>query len=254
MRRWRLRYSLRTFLTVVTLFAVVGGLYISRCRQQRLAVALIERLGGTVIYDYQFHWGGSHGDSLLTLFAEPPDHWVTRLLGRDYRHDVVGVRGYQEHYYSDTTGGWASFGPVRKKTEFHKNTDEALRSLRGLRTLEFLDLSKTAVTDAGLAELKSLKRLDRLYLWRTAITDHGLDELSDFRGLSSVTLLDCKVSEEGVRGLQAASPWMEVWHEITTEVRDRERVLLDADKRRYAGRRGVTNNQADAHISWGSLP
>ena len=51
-RRWY-QFSLRTLLLVMTVFAVWLGIKIHQARQQKQAVAAIEKLGGTVYYDYQ---------------------------------------------------------------------------------------------------------------------------------------------------------------------------------------------------------
>ena len=51
-RRW-LQYSLRSFLVVLTAFAIWLGVAVNRAREQREAVKAIEALGGTVTYDFQ---------------------------------------------------------------------------------------------------------------------------------------------------------------------------------------------------------
>ena len=49
--------------------------------------------------------------------------------------------------------------------------------LKGLTSLEELDLSDTQITDAGLEDLKGLTRLEELYLHGTQVTDAGIKEL-----------------------------------------------------------------------------
>jgi hypothetical protein len=227
----RFRYSLRTFLLLVTVLAVIGGTFVSRCQQQRRAVAEIERLGGTVFYDYAYRHDDHPGKSSITWNAQPPDRWLTRLLGRDVSHRVVGVWGYQQYHFAQSTSVFHPFGPVRADTEFHTHTDRSLRSLRGLRALQFLDLSETTVTDDGLAQLKSFGRIGMLRLTGTRITDRGLAVFAEMPNLSSVSLMGTDVTVEGVRTLQRSAPWLEVWHQVTTEVRDREFVLREADRR-----------------------
>ena len=56
-------------------------------------------------------------------------------------------------------------------------TDEGLTQLAGLKNLESLDLTGTAVTDAGLAQLTALKQLRELNLEDTPVTDIGVKRL-----------------------------------------------------------------------------
>ena len=51
-RRW-FQFSLRTFLVLMTVFAVWFGWAMNKAREQRKAVAWVEELGGAVWYDYQ---------------------------------------------------------------------------------------------------------------------------------------------------------------------------------------------------------
>ena len=51
-RRW-LRFSLRTFFVLLTVFCVWFGWHVERARQQRKAVEWVVEMGGRVLYDYQ---------------------------------------------------------------------------------------------------------------------------------------------------------------------------------------------------------
>ena len=87
-RRW-LQYSLRTFLILLTLFAVWFGSAMHKTGEQRKAVAELERLGGTgaVCYSYQYD-----EDNRFIKNAEPPGPaWLRDILGIDFMADVVGV-------------------------------------------------------------------------------------------------------------------------------------------------------------------
>ena len=66
-------------------------------------------------------------------------------------------------------------------------TDAALESLKGLASLESLELSHSKVTDAGLEHLKGLAKLQSLYLSYTPLTDAGLEHI---KGLASLQVLD----------------------------------------------------------------
>ncbi|MCH7725193.1 MAG: hypothetical protein IH991_01740 [Planctomycetes bacterium] len=51
-RRW-LRYSLRTFLLLLTVFAVWLGLLVHRVNKQKEAVQWVRDMGGVVRYDFE---------------------------------------------------------------------------------------------------------------------------------------------------------------------------------------------------------
>jgi hypothetical protein len=86
-------------------------------------------------------------------------------------------------------------------------TDAAdLERLRGLTTLQQLDLSYTKVTDAGLAHLKGLTGLQYLDLSCTQVTDAGLAHLKGLTGLQYLDLSCTQVTGAGMvhlRGLTA---------------------------------------------------
>lgn len=228
MYTFRPRFSLRSYFVVLTAFVVLFGYLVGRAQQQKRAVTAIERLGGTVIYDYQYVCDEESSQRCKRLFEEPPDTWYVNLLGQDFFHKVVGVNGFKQHYYQSVGSVVHSFGPSRIDTAFNSDTDEALGSLTGLHSLQFLNLRETAVTDQGLKNLLRLKSLQRVDLYDCQITDKGLETLADVNDLSSVTLLRTEVTEDGVRKLAESSPGLEVWHFSTTEVRDGELVQKGA--------------------------
>jgi internalin A len=85
-------------------------------------------------------------------------------------------------------------------------TDVGLAHLRGLASLDYLDLSGTRVTDAGVGRLRVLSNLRGLELVRTEVGDAGLRRL---RGMTKLTWLEVgesRVTDEGVKELQQALP------------------------------------------------
>jgi hypothetical protein len=81
-RRWY-RFGLRTLLICVTLAGCgLGwlGFKVREARQQAAVIALIEKLGGGVQYDYQFDAQGNYQPD-----TEPPGPaWLHALLGDDF--------------------------------------------------------------------------------------------------------------------------------------------------------------------------
>src|SRR5690606_33863360 len=121
----RPRFRLRSFLIAFTIVSITLGLYVSRAQEQKRAVEAIERLGGIVIYDYQYYLD-ENDERCIGLFRKPADNWSVRLLGRDYFYGVAGVWGFQERSSASIGGAMHSFGPHRVSTDFHEHTDECL--------------------------------------------------------------------------------------------------------------------------------
>ncbi len=82
-------------------------------------------------------------------------------------------------------------------------TDAGLAHLKGLTSLQDLDLSCTAVTDAGLVHLTGLTSLQDLDLWSTAVTDAGLAHLKGLTSLHRLDLSWCElVTDAGLAHLK----------------------------------------------------
>jgi internalin A len=85
-------------------------------------------------------------------------------------------------------------------------TDEGLKELAELKSLQGLYLFYAPVTDAGLKELAGLKNLQALNLGDTHVTDDGLKELAGLKSLQWLNLRGTKVTAAGVVGLQKDLP------------------------------------------------
>ena len=83
-RRW-LRYSLRTFVVVLTVFGVWLGLLVYRVNKQKEVVQWVRDHGGTVGYDFQ--WDEVKESSINDAQPPGPD-WLRNLIGVDYFSDV----------------------------------------------------------------------------------------------------------------------------------------------------------------------
>jgi hypothetical protein len=82
-----------------------------------------------------------------------------------------------------------------------KVTDEGLRELARLKSLQSLHLYSADVTDAGLKELAALKNLQSLYLGSTKVTDAGLKKLAGLKSLQSLYLYSTEVTDAGLKEL-----------------------------------------------------
>ncbi len=76
--------------------------------------------------------------------------------------------------------------------------DADLRSLIGMASLRYLDLTGTRVTDAGLVHLLGCRDLETLVLWDTAITDGGLALIARFPMLCHLGLGNTSVTDAGL--------------------------------------------------------
>jgi hypothetical protein len=92
-RRW-FQYSLRALLVVVTLCALACswlGVKLQQAWRQRAAVAVVQELGGRVLYDWLYEAKGN----MLRKAQPPGSPWLRRLLGDDL---------FQSVYYVNLTG------------------------------------------------------------------------------------------------------------------------------------------------------
>jgi Leucine-rich repeat (LRR) protein len=84
-------------------------------------------------------------------------------------------------------------------------SDETLENVRGLTSLERLDLSDTRISDKGIARLKGLARLQTLQLARTRITGAALESLTADHNLTELSLAETQISDPDLRHLSALS-------------------------------------------------
>lgn len=84
-------------------------------------------------------------------------------------------------------------------------TDSGLERIKGIRTLQHLNLSGTRITDKGLKELNDLHNLRYLELESTEVTDAGLNELRGLKNLRFLNLARTDISGAGlisIKGLK----------------------------------------------------
>ena len=135
--------------------------------------------------------------------------------------------------------------PSLKKLDLsHSNVgDEGLRNLAAVRSLEDLNLGKTAITDAGavyagrmltlrkldlsdnrqltsefLSKLTGLQELRELDLTYTSVDDAGMRHISELRKLESLILGDNRIRGEGLVDLEKMTQLKELtlWNSWVT--------------------------------------
>lgn len=168
----RLRFSLRTFMVVVSAFCVVLGMGGARVYHQRSVLHEVSNRGGHWHYDDFAYYSlpsptvaivrNSAGRSIAKVTYPPAKErsWFRKLVGDDWFAEVVSV-------------GFAgrSFGNAELQA--------VVPHLAKLPKLSNIQLQETSVTHEGIAVLSQLKGLRRLNLNSTPvrIDDPGTLEL-----------------------------------------------------------------------------
>ena len=195
---WRFQFSLRSLLVATVVVAIPFSwlaVEMKRARRQREVVAAIEKLGGSVRYDYVF--------TPPFCFEMPGPVWLRKLVGDDFFANVEGVRSY-EMSEADIALPYLRELPRLWELDLSHTqvTDAGLERLKGLTQLRWLSLANTHVTDAGLRHLMGLTHLEQLYLSDTQVTDGGLQHLKGLTQLYLLWLDDTHVTDAGLEHLK----------------------------------------------------
>ena len=161
--RWRLRFSLKWMLLIVTVICIWLGMTAYQASRQRKAVAAILQLGGRVSYAHQWDYSGRFGKEIKG--AEPPGPaWLRKLIGDDYFVEVTYVT-HGRRVTDDLLNHIAAFDELKGLYLVGSSvTDQGVKCLRGLRELRWLHLGGTEITDAALIPIRELTRLETLDL------------------------------------------------------------------------------------------
>jgi hypothetical protein len=222
-RHW-LRFSVRTLMIVLALFACTIGWLVHSAQVQRDAVEAIEATSGAVSYVWQY----KDGDEISNGRPWAPK-WLVDLLGVDYFGSIAlvylgdeateAVMGHVGHLKNlerlslcaqrgkHVTDSWLTHlrGLTRLKDLILFNTaitDAGLVHLEELTSLEWLDLTHTKITDAGLAHLKNLASLKELDLFGTQVSDAGLVHLKSLKKLETLNVEGTSVTDAGIKEMR----------------------------------------------------
>jgi hypothetical protein len=180
LKGFRLRYSVRALLILLTAVAIWLGYLATSAKKQRDATAAIREMGGSVLYHYQI----SHGEVVKT--PPPGPSWLRNLLGRDWFDTVIFVEFYNKP---------------------GKGTDEELASaISKLPRLDTLHLTKVKVGETTLKTISGMTQLGCLTFHGPNFTDDSLQYIYPLRKLRQLNLDDTKVTDAGVKSVQAAIP------------------------------------------------
>ena len=172
--RLRIPFNLSTLAVLAVAFACIWlpGKW-QKAERQRETVAIIQRAGGRVLYDYQLDENGNEIEA-----ATPPGlPWLREICGEDYFRSIAAV-------------------------ELPQADDVALECVGELRRLRKLSLSGGQITDVTLEHFKGFTKLCRLHLQNTSITDKGLEYLRGMTDLQDLDLSNTHVTNDGIKHLK----------------------------------------------------
>jgi hypothetical protein len=157
----RLQVSLRTFLLLTALVAAGLALVIVPAREQQRLVKVVENVHGSVMYDYQRTKEGRFEPTM----ESPWPAWMMVGVGRDAFHSVVLLSLHNKAV-----------------------TDETLKELSGLSSVELLHLGGTSITSEGLAALKAFPKLRVVTIHDDGFNDESLRRLGDLPALEKLII------------------------------------------------------------------
>jgi Leucine-rich repeat (LRR) protein len=209
----------RGLLVLVLIIGVCLGwivYVVRRAQRQRDAVAAVRKVGGSVLYDWQFE--GSHvrvKPGTNTISNEVPvwPTWLVDRLDPDFFGHVTQVsfgRNRLDGASGPIDDALSSVGQLGRLTDLtligSPVTDTGLAHLRGLSDLESLMLRGcTGFSDAGLVHLERMVSLKGLYLDDAKVTDTGLAHLRGMARLEVLGLDRAGVTDAGLVHLEGMS-------------------------------------------------
>jgi hypothetical protein len=218
-RRW-FQFSLRTLLVLVTLGCLAGGWWINRAFQQRAAVRRF--------YELTANRPSQQGDSLTTMgyryqgrdqYYKPivPKslHWLRDMIGEECFGEVTGVQLTDTPATNNDLKHLAVLPTVERiLLSGTKVDDDGIPLLKVCPKLKYLALNDTAITDQGLSHVTAFQDLEMLSLSGTKITDAGLAHLARLPRLKQLWLRNTAITDAGYQKLQSALPDCEIQSDV----------------------------------------
>lgn len=177
-------------LQILAIFALIGVANLSQAK----AVEQIKKLGGTVTLNEK---SSDKPVVAVDLHNPPPDPNARTILEK--AKQALQYKVVTDDTLRDLQGLTTLQSLNLGRTLV---ADAGLERLEGLTQLQSLDLGETKVTDEGLKHLGRLTRLQTLVLYKTNMTDAGLEHLEKLPHLHSLDLVGTKVSDDGLSHLK----------------------------------------------------
>lgn len=224
-RRW-MRFSLRTFLLVLTALSIWLGVKVNQARRQKEAVAALKALGTRFYYAHQKDEAYPHGINPGHELVVPG--WLDELAGYDFFRTVISVQvsspvsdedlshlaglPHIERLYVTGFGKNVSdweLDQLRRPdrliapgTRGNNVSDAGLAHLRRPDRLITFGASDTLIGDGFVKRLQGATRLERLELGWSRITDEGLLAIRNLRKLKQLYLWGTKITDGGMAALR----------------------------------------------------
>jgi Leucine Rich repeats (2 copies) len=182
-RRPRFRISVRVMMLIVLVIAVLLGWQANKAREQREAVAAVQRYGGWVHYDYEFVNG------TLTPGQRPwAPRWLRAMLGDEVFQNVK----YVSLVYDGSPGKRFDNSNVQA-------CDDLLKKISKLPGLKQLLLKETQTTDDGLMYIGKMTELEDLWIWDAkSVTDAGVAHLAHLKNLKTVHMNNSNLTNDSL--------------------------------------------------------
>jgi hypothetical protein len=193
-RRWW-RYSLRTFLVLVTLFCVWLGIVANRAHVQKSAVEKLTQKGMKIGYDYQL------SDDHPAWKDDPESHvptWLLNLTGTDFFHTAKIALTQENNELTDDDLVIFMQLPKLKAVALvkcDKITDRGLQYLAHLDLIETLMLTGNEIDGNELTFLRHPEKLKQLSLNQTNVTDDYAKRIGEMKNLEVLTLTSTKITD-----------------------------------------------------------
>jgi hypothetical protein len=186
-RRWK-TISLRGLLLLVLVIALWLGWIVQKARQQREAVAALQKFGGFVHYNWEFVdgpvkvryasqlWTPTWGTRTPGRRSRAPV-WLRRALGDEYFQSIVHVSLFTDIQNGIADASWVRIGPA----------DDALSRLATQTSVRTLQIGGEQVTDDNLSYVGQMTGLQELTIWYGShLTDKGFTHLSGLHRLRNL--------------------------------------------------------------------
>ena len=167
-KRRFIRFSLRTFLVILTAFAVWLGFEVNRARQTRLAILAVQEMGGHITYVHERTARTANG-----RHAElPGPYWLRKMLGKEYCDDGVVIFFWLKEITNEDLA----------------QVSTHLKNLHNLQSLNLWDCPYLS----DISALQELSNLDGITIHGTSISEADVDELKK-------ALPNCKILHDSRR-------------------------------------------------------
>ena len=204
----RLSISLRVALLLIVVFGLWLGWRVNKARDQRIAVATVNKYNGHVEYDFEY----ADGKRVSITKRRAPES-LRRFFGDEYFQEVTRVI-YVDQPISDATLaplenltaieelcygsrlGHHTLPEVKPPPGLDGLTELGLSQLENLTQLRRIDIETHALSGSMLNHLNRAHLLERIHLFDVGMTDRGMPPLRSMPNLSELYIACNQVTGE----------------------------------------------------------